>query len=312
MKILFTGGSSFTGHWFIRELNAAGHTVFATFTQSGVDHYDDLRALRVNETVKHCSPIWGCSFGDDVFLELLKREDNWDLLCHHGAFVHDYKSMDFDLSAALMSNSHNLRPVLEQMVDSNCNKLLLTGSVFEQEEGIGESPLRAFSPYGLSKGLTYEIFKYWCQHHAVDLAKFVIPNPFGPLEEKRFTAYLINNWLKDVTPSVNTPDYVRDNIHVSLLAKSYCGFAEEVAESCNRMRLNPCGYIESQGAFATRLASEMKFRLGKACELDLAKQTQFDEPRVRVNFDQPDTAALQWDEAEAWDAMAEYYLSSQT
>jgi len=311
VKILITGGSSFTGHWFVRELAGAGHEVFATFTRPGVDHYDGLRALRVRETVKHCHPVWNCGFGDETFLDLIKRENNWDLLCHHGAFVSDYRSMDFDVPAALMSNSNNLGPVLEQLVGSNCNKLLLTGSVFEQDEGAGESPLRAFSPYGLSKGLTCEMFKYWCQHYDVKLAKFVIPNPFGPFEEKRFTAYLINNWLNDVTPSVNTPDYVRDNIHVSLLAKSYCHFAEEVVESCHRSRLNPCGYIESQGAFATRLASEMKARLGKACELELAKQTQFDEPRVRVNFDLPDAAALQWNEVEAWDAMADFYLTSQ-
>ena len=31
MKILFTGGSSFTGSWFIRELAAAGHQVTAVF-----------------------------------------------------------------------------------------------------------------------------------------------------------------------------------------------------------------------------------------------------------------------------------------
>ena len=31
MKILFTGASSFTGYWFIRELAAAGHEVTAIF-----------------------------------------------------------------------------------------------------------------------------------------------------------------------------------------------------------------------------------------------------------------------------------------
>jgi UDP-glucose 4-epimerase len=311
VKVLITGGSSFTGHWFIRELAAAGHEVFATFTQPGLDHYDDLRGLRVHETVKHCTPVWGCSFGDDVFLDLLKREGNWDLLCHHGAFVRDYKSMDFDVTAALMSNSNNLQPVLEQLVSTNCSKLLLTGSVFEQDEGVGESPLRAFSPYGLSKGLTYQMFKYWCQNYDINLARFVIPNPFGPFEEKRFTAYLINNWLNDKNPSVNTPDYVRDNIHVSLLAKCYRNYAEAVGDSRHQAQFNPCGYIESQVAFALRLASEMKSRLGKPCELTLEKQLQFDEPRIRVNFDQPDIDALKWDEGNAWDAMGEFYLSSQ-
>jgi len=313
VKILITGGSSFTGYWFIKELAAAGHEVFATFTRAGADQYedDDLRARRVNESIKLCTPVWSCAFGDNAFVEIIKQEKGWDLLCHHGAFVQDYKSIDFDILAAVQANTNNLKKLLEQLANVDCSKLLLTGSVFEQDEGLGEQPLRAFSPYGLSKGLTSEMFKFWCQHYGIDLARFVIPNPFGPFEEKRFTAYLINNWLNDNIPGVNTPDYVRDNIHVSLLAKAYCGFAETTVNGSSRTQLNPCGYIESQGAFAQRLAAAMKTRLGKPCGLELAQQEVFDEPRIRVNFDQPDIAAMDWDEGIAWDQMAEFYLQNQ-
>jgi hypothetical protein len=47
----------------------------------------------------------------------------------------------------------------------------------------------------------------------------VIANPFGPLEEPRFCAYLVKTWAAGQVPEVRTPLYVRDNIHVSLLAK---------------------------------------------------------------------------------------------
>lgn len=311
MKILITGGSSFTGYWFIRELAAAGHEICATFTKSSVDQYDELRAYRVAESVKHCSPIWNCEFGDDRFLQAIDEQGDWDLLCHHGAYVRDYKSLDFDVVAAVQANSNNLQRVLQQLLASNCRNLLLTGSVFEQDEGMGEQPLRAFSPYGLSKGLTAEIFRYWCRHFDLNLARFVIPNPFGPFEEKRFTAYLINNWLNDKAPGVNTPDYVRDNIHVSLLAKAYRRYVEEVVGGSDRMQLNPCGYIESQGAFAQRIAAAMQSRLQKECGLELARQEVFDEPRIRVNFDKPYMETIDWDENEAWDAMADYYLNIQ-
>ena len=40
MRIVFTGGSSFTGYWFIKELAAAGHEVIATF-QHQLDEYPD-------------------------------------------------------------------------------------------------------------------------------------------------------------------------------------------------------------------------------------------------------------------------------
>ena len=65
----------------------------------------------------------------------------------------------------------------------------MTGSVFEQDEGVGNAPMAAFSPYGLSKGLTAQAFRYGCGTLDVPLGKFVIPNPFGPFEEPRFCHY---------------------------------------------------------------------------------------------------------------------------
>ena len=41
--------------------------------------------------------------------------------------------------------------------------------------------------------------------------------------------------------------------------------------------------------------------------MDLAEQTEFTEPRIRVNTDPLDTSALGWSEAEAWDELASYY-----
>ena len=309
MKILLTGASSFTGYWFLRTLSEAGHEVHATFTQGDAEAYVGIRGARVRGIVSKCTPVWNCAFGNDRFLALLKDPGGWDLLCHHGADVRDYRSPAFDYIRATQSNTRNLDRVLEQLVAGGCDRLLLTGSVFEAGEGAGEQPLRAFSPYGLSKGLTAEVFRYWAGVHGVRLAKFVIPNPFGPMEEKRFLAYLMGKWLNGETAGVNTPDYLRDNIHVSLLAKAYCRFVEDLVAGSGRSRLNPSGYVETQGAFAQRVAREMAPRLGKACRLDLARQTDFDEPLMRVNCDRADPIALSWDEARAWDDLADYYLA---
>ena len=85
MKILFTGGSSFTGSWFIHELASAGHTVTAVF-QRGPNEYDEPRRQRVAMATKVCRPVYGCSFGDEQFLGLI-NEGGWDLLGHHAADV---------------------------------------------------------------------------------------------------------------------------------------------------------------------------------------------------------------------------------
>jgi UDP-glucose 4-epimerase len=309
MKILFTGASSFTGYWFVRELAAGGHEVWATFTGNSADAYDGIRGKRVHELGKLCNQIWSCPFGGDNFTDLINQQQEWDVLCHHAADVRDYHSMDFDVGLALSTNTNNIRATLQTLAEKNCNQVVLTGSVFEQQEGAGEQPLRAFSPYGLSKGLTTEVFRFWCQVMDITLGKFVIPNPFGPFEEPRFTAYLANTWLKGESAGVRTPNYIRDNIHVSLLALSYKQFAESLEDSPRFQKFNPSGYVESQGSFALRFADEMRSRFDLPCELELRVQTDFDEPKMRINTDLLNAEQLGWKEKEAWDDIASYYLS---
>lgn len=306
MKILFTGASSFTGFWFVRELAAAGHDVTAIFRRPAAEYTDLPRRRRVALLSEVCRPVYNCSFGDASFLTLIK-EDSWNLLCHHAADVTDYKSPRFDAVAAVQSNTHNLFAVLDEIKGIGCNKLLLTGTVFEGGEGAGSQGLPDFSPYGFSKALTARVFQYYCGRAGMSLGKFVIPNPFGPYEEPRFTAYLMKNWLAGATPACSTPTYVRDNIHVSLLAKVYAQFASELTDVPGFTKINPSGYAESQGAFTLRVAAEMRPRLNLPCLVELKKQTDFPEPRTRINTDFPDVEALSWDEATAWDDLASYY-----
>ena len=307
MKILFTGGSSFTGYWFIRELAAAGHEVTAVFRRQAEEYADAVRRHRVATASAVCRPVHGCGFGDARFLALI-AEGGWDLLCHHGADVTNYKSPDFDAIAALANNAHNLPRVLEALGSAGCRRLLLTGSVFEGGEGSGSQGLPDFSPYGLSKALTAQVFRFHCARAGIGLGKFVIPNPFGPYEEPRYTSYLMKSWLAGATPACSSPSYVRDNIHVSLLAKAYARFAAE-SPARGFARINPSGYAESQGAFTLRIAQEMRPRLGLPCPVELKKQVDFLEPRVRINTDLLDADALGWDESAAWDEMARYYSS---
>lgn len=307
MKVLLTGASSFTGMWFARELARRGHEVVVTFRGAAED-YGGLRGERVRRTLEHCRAEHGVSFGDDRFLELC-RDGGFDLLCHHAADVTDYRSPDFDLDAALANNTRSLRTVLANLRESGCGRVLLTGSVFENDEGEGGDgdAMHAFSPYGLSKGLTWQVFRLRCYEAGLHLGKFVIPNPFGPWEEPRFCSYLLRTWYAGETAGVKTPAYERDNIHVSLLARSYGAFAESLPQDPGITRLNPSGYRETQGAFATRFAEALRPRLGLVCGLELADQTEFPEPRVRLNTDPVDGAGLGWDETEAWDELADYY-----
>ncbi len=308
MRILFTGASSFTGYWFVRALAGAGHDVVAIFSR-GESQYAEVRGERVAGLAALCERRFECRFGDQGFLDLV-RGGPWDVLCHHAADVTDYKSPDFDFAAAVANNTHGLPAVLEALAERGCRRVCLTGSVFEGGEGAGSGNLGAFSPYGLSKELTARSFAYFCSQAGMHLGKFVISNPFGPFEEPRFTAYLMRTWAAGETAEVRTPDYVRDNIHVDLLAAAYAGFVGNLPGDGGASKLNPSGYIESQGRFAERFAGAMSTRLGLPCRLSFGEQTDFTEPRVRVNTEPAAGLVPGWSEPAAWDAVAEYYRPS--
>ncbi len=308
MRILITGASSFTGYWFVRELVASGHEVVAACRGDG--RYEGLRAERMRMVRELCETRYGCAFGNDDFLALTKT--SFDVLCHHGAQVGDYRSPDFDPYRAAAANLYRLPEVLRTLKDRGCGRLVLTGTFFEPNEGAGSKPLRAFNAYGLSKGLTATAAAFYADREGFTFEKFVIPHPFGPYEEPRFTAYLMTTWLAGETARVQTPRYVRDNIPVSLLAKAYAAFVGASPAPGTVRRLNPSGYAESQGAFTERVRREAEGRLGRPCDLELGTQTDFAEPPVRINTDMCDSMALGWNEAQAWSEFAQFYTRAKS
>jgi nucleoside-diphosphate-sugar epimerase len=221
--------------------------------------------------------------------------------------VHDYRSPDFDVIGAVNANTLNLRQVVDIAKRTGVSRLFATGSVFEEGEGAGEQPLSAASPYGLSKGITWALVRAYCERAGLPLAKFVIPNPFGPYEEPRFCAYLMRSWTGGQVAQVNTPSYIRDNIPVRLLASVYVDLVNHAQVAEPLLYSRPSCYVESQGSFARRFAREIGSRLGLETPLNFAAQTDFHEPRMRVNTDQ---IMPHWDEKYCWDELAAYYAAS--
>ncbi len=305
MRVLLTGASSFSGYWFALKLHAAGVEVVAPL-RSPPTSYDGIRRERVERLASIAEVIPDCSFGSASFMDLI--EDRFfDVLCHHAARVTDYRSLDFDVVRAVAENTNNIRQIIERMAAKDLRAIVFTGSVFEANEGAGNLPMRAFSPYGLSKGLTSEIIRHWCLQYNVPLGKFLIANPFGPFEEPRFCAYLIKTWRKGGIAEVRTPSYLRDNIHVDLLALAYTRFVQKIAESRTSEKYGPIGYVETQGTFTERFADAMRTRLFWECGVKALEQMDFSEPLARINTHTIDTASLGWSEFFAWDSVAGFY-----
>ena len=305
MKALLTGASSFTGLWFARALAERGVEVIAPLRKSR-DAYFGVRAARVAALHKVADVVPLIEFGGPEFFAFFDRT-GCDVVCHHAARVENYRSVDFDINAALLENTRGLKALSERLATRALAAVVLTGSAFEENEGTGSEPLRAFSPYAVSKGLTASVFRYWCEIFGLPLGKFVIANPFGPFEEPRFCAYLIKTWAAGGIGEVRTPLYIRDNIHVSLLAKAYAAFVLEIATSRRSAHFAPTFYAESQGDFANRFAREIGQRIKVPCQINLREQTDFAEPMIRINTDPVDAGALKWNESSAWDEIADYY-----
>ncbi|QSR89445.1 NAD(P)-dependent oxidoreductase [Methylacidiphilum caldifontis] len=309
MKILFTGGSSFTGYWFCHSLLEKGHKVVGLLTQKRTS-YEGIKKERIEKLSSFMEFIEEAPFGSERMLNLFKN-NSFDVLCHHGAHVKDYKSEQFDWLYALETNTKNIKEVFHLSKEQGLGAIILTGSVFEQNEGIGNMPLKAFSPYGLSKGLTSEVFRYYAERYGIPLGKFVIPNPFGMFEEKRFTFYLISNWKRENIPVVQTPNYIRDNIPCDLLASCYCRFVETVFVQRKAFyRSNPSCFIEPQGTFALRLSKEVSKRTGLSCPVELKEQKSYTEPIVRVNTEPAIFEVPNWSEERFWDDYVAYALEN--
>lgn len=147
-----TGASSFTGFWFARALAEDGHQVQCTLQRASGEYVRHPLSERVRQLREFADVVESTSFGDDRFLDLVGRCP--DIVAHHGSLVGDYRSANFDVVGAVAENTRNVRAVMERMKVCGARAFVLTGTVFEPGEGVGTDPGRAFSSYGLSKGIT--------------------------------------------------------------------------------------------------------------------------------------------------------------
>ena len=302
MRILLTGAGSFTGAWFAAALAGDGHQVTATL-QRRIGDYGGLETRRIAMLQSAgVTLIEQASYGNAVMLELVSL--GFDRLCFHASDVRDYRSADFELGRALQSNLAGMRAACLAAKAAGTPRLIWTGTVFEPGEARGDRIEEAITPYGLSKWLSWQALAFYAAEAGLELGKFIVPNPFGPLEQERFCTYLVKAWRDGITPEVRTPDYIRDNIPVDKLARAYADFVALPPQALGGDRCGPSGYVESQGAFTARFAREIGTRLGLAAPFSLARQSDFAEPLTRINLGTVEPA---WDEARFWDALAQDY-----
>lgn len=297
MRVLLTGASSFSGMWIAQALAKAGHEVVAI--ARGGTYADPLRQARMDRVAAVAKIVTDAPFGSARFIEVLSA-GRFDAIGLHGAEVGDYKSPTYDMPAAVAANTLNAEQVFAA---AGAARVVITGSVFEPNEGKGTEPLISFSPYGTAKALTGERLQQTAEAAGSPVARFVIPNPFGPWEERKFQRLVMTRWSKGEAVHIDQALYVRDNIPVDLLASAYVATAEgRFGDYCA-----PSCYAEPVGAFFERMARETRGRTGWECPLTLADAQVFAEPENRTNRTALDRAALGWSEAAFWNDYVDHY-----
>ena len=190
----------------------------------------------------------------------LIRSERFDVYCHHGAWTKGYRGMEYDFQTGFVSNTRSIDHVCRLLSENGCRKIIVSSSIFEYAK-----PL--FSPYGLIKKLTTETLEFYGTHFGLHVSKFVIPNPFGPLDNAKLLDYLGREWQARRTPCIQTPLYVRDNIPVTYWPR-VCRLGREVSRH-RWVSFIPSGYVSTMAEFAERVAVAFRNRLHLDRTVDL-------------------------------------------
>ncbi len=296
MRILMTGPSSFTGMYFVEALAKAGHEVVVTCARP-VECYEGVRQSRMQRVQRVAEVHPEIKFGDDRFLQLLDDE-GFDVYCHHGAWTEQYRSFEYDIHRAFANNTRSIGEVCRRLKSNGCRKVLVSGSIFAEAEPV-------FSPYGLVKRMTTETVQLYGVEAGLQVSNVVIPNPFGPLDNPKLLRYLVEQWSQDTVPIIHTPDYVRDNIPVTLLAAGVADWIEQCPNEAGRSTFAPSGYVSTMRDFVERVATVFRKRLGWRCAVQYAQQTDFSQPMSLVNATSMVEQFSNWDELAFWESMVE-------
>ena len=309
LSIFFTGASSFTGYWFVRSLARSGNRVTCLFTKPNLQGYAGLRRKRVQLLLAEprVVPVWGSLLRDSEVMRLLINSDRWDVFCHHAAEARNHKSPDFNPLTAAASDIEGLESALNAFKLRSGKSLVFSGTYFESGKGLDGDGAPAFSPYAVSKSLAAEIAKFYAHRLGIAVTKFVMANPFGPYEERGFTTYLAREWLASRVPSVQTPEYKRDNVPVTLMASHYVACVQSSLNAPRYREIATSGYAGKQGTFAREFALRLCPFFGK-CPLRIERQLKFEEPLERMNL--IEGSRPNWDPADEnkfWQALADFY-----
>ena len=307
-RILLTGVSSFTGFWFARRLVESGFSVSCPLPNIKKS-YEGIKKTRLDTLPETVELFYNVPFGSVEFINLL--DGNFDKLCLHGAFVKGYQNNEFTFGKAVGQNLNEIDRVFEKAKQNGCHGVIWTSSIFEDAVNTDEEFLKGSAfpwlKYALSKKISYLSAREIALNSGLSFVRYVIPNPFGPYEDKKLTFHIIKSLHLGNDVSLKTPYYIRDMIHIEHLASDYVRAIQSLDDLCDCSTVRPSEYSLSIIEFATILCDEYNKRFGTNHKVLKSEQDNYREPESMINNQNVRLSLPDYDDAKCWDRLFEYY-----
>ncbi len=277
MHILFLGVSSFSGYHFIKKLSEnKKNKIICTLTKK-LNSYKSIRYERIKliKKIKNIQIIEKIKFGDEKFINLLKKK-KFNVICLHHALTKNYNSnTKFNLKKSLTENTKNINLVFSK-IDKKC-KIVISNTIFQN---IPSKRYKAVNNYGISKSRSYEKIKLSCKKFNLKYKSIYITNPWGPLEEKKLNYYLITNWIQNKKTFVSHPNYIRDNIFIDKLTKYYYKI---VNSNSKKIEYFPSGYCSTNKIFIESFKNKFEKFFNKKVKIEYGRKPKYNQPICRIN-----------------------------
>ena len=277
MKILFTGGSSFTGYHFISELSKNKKYKIFCSLQKKINTYKGIRYERIKllSKIKNIVLLEQINFGDKKFIKILKK-NNFKVICLHHSHTKNYNSdKNFNLKKSINRNLFNIDKVFR-----NLNKktlLVVSNTVFQD---IKLKKYKAVNNYGVSKTIFYNEIKKFCNLYKINFKSVYITNPWGIFEEKKLNFNMINCWVKNKEFILQYPNYIRDNIYINKLRREYSAL---IKDKSKKIEYFPSGYCSSNKVFVEAFRKKFEKYFKIKAHIKYLHSSKHDQPIKRIN-----------------------------
>lgn len=277
MKLLFLGVSSFTGYHFVKKISEKKENIIYCTLTKKINQYKSIRLKRIKELKKKKNIIFikKTKFGDKSFIKLLSK-NKFDTICFHHASTKDYNDdSKFKLNKSLEQNISNINKVFNKI--NKQTKIIVSNTIFQK---IISKKYKAVNKYGISKSITYDKIKNYCNKYNLKYKCIYITNPWGILEEKKLNYYLIYNWLQNKETYVSHPNYIRDNIYIDKLTNYYL---KMIKSKSKKIEYFPSGYCSSNKVFIEALKYQFERFFKKKVKIKYSSQIKYNQPIKRIN-----------------------------